>query len=137
MRPRAFGVPLFFCLTLAACAHQTQRPPATSKVNPDLELPDVARPLGYNLDLDLSPSQDTFAGAIRVEIWVEKKSDQLWLHARGLDIQSGSYTSAQKRSLPLQWKQQGETLALNLPGESFEPGPATLEFRYQGRISAN
>ena len=53
---------------------------------PKLRLGDDVRPVRYRLDLTLIPQQDTFSGAVEIDIDIRKPTDLIWLNARDLKI---------------------------------------------------
>src|SRR5687767_15324937 len=51
---------------------------------PSLRLPETARPLRYAAELTLTPNQDTFTGAIQIELELRQPTKILWLNAKEL-----------------------------------------------------
>jgi alanyl aminopeptidase len=100
-----------------------------------LRLPaDVVGPVRYRVELTAIPDQDTFKGAIDIDLQFAKSTSILWLNAEKLAIKDATLTV------------EGEKLAARIitepkdcVGFSFDrpvgPGPATLHVAYQGEVS--
>ena len=108
---------------------------ADSPAPPKLRLPaDVVGPVRYRVELTAIPDQDTFTGAIDIDVQFAKSTPVLWLNAEKLAIKDAALTA------------RGEKLAAKVitqpkdyVGFSFDhpvgPGPATLHVAYQGEVS--
>jgi alanyl aminopeptidase len=102
---------------------------------PKFRLPaDVAVPVRYGVDLTVVPDQDTFTGAVHLELQFAKATPILWLNAEQLTFKEASLTVG------------GQKVAAKIIAEpkdyvgfAFDqpvgPGPATLDVTYQGVIN--
>src|ERR1017187_8130603 len=101
---------------------------------PSFRLPTAVAPVRYSLNLTVVPDQDTFTGAVDIDLNFKEASPVLWLNAEKLTVRDATLT----------WN--GQTLnakvipqAKDLVGFSFDhtvgPGPAKLHINYQGEIS--
>jgi len=61
---------------------------------PTLRLPEDVRPVSYRLDLTLIPDQDTFTGAVDIDLDVQKPANTIWLNSRGLTLDEATLTVA-------------------------------------------
>ena len=69
-----------------SCARAGQTP-SQGPTPPKFRLPvDEARPICYRIDLAISPDQDTFAGAIDIDLRFAEQASVLWLNAEKLEI---------------------------------------------------
>jgi len=106
-----------------------------SPAPPNLRLPaEEVGPIRYRVELTAVPDQDTFAGAIDIDLRFAKPTSVLWLNAEKLSIKDATLTTG------------GEKLAAKVitkpkdyVGFSFDhpvrPGPAMLHVAYQGEVS--
>jgi cytosol alanyl aminopeptidase len=106
-----------------------------SPASPKLRLPaDVVAPVRYRVELTAIPDQDTFTGAIDIDLQFAKPTSVLWLNAEKLAIKDATLTV------------EGEKLAAKIitepkdyVGFSFDhpvsPGSAILHVAYQGDVS--
>ncbi|MFN2166016.1 MAG: hypothetical protein ACK2U9_07115, partial [Anaerolineae bacterium] len=62
--------------------------PAYPDTAPPGRLPDGVRPLAYTLDLQLDPREDAFTGTVTIDIALDTPGDHLWLHGKGLRVES-------------------------------------------------
>ena len=101
---------------------------------PQFRLPITVVPLHYSLNLTVAPDQDTFAGAVDIDLNFKDASSVLWLNAEKLTVSDATLIV------------NGQTLSAkvlpqpkDLVGFSFDrpvgPGPAKLHINYQGEIS--
>ena len=54
------------------------------------KLPDVARPLSYDVAMKVDPREDTFRGIVTMKVWLNEAADELWLHGDDLRVQAVS-----------------------------------------------
>jgi cytosol alanyl aminopeptidase len=102
---------------------------------PKLRLPaDVVGPVRYRVELTAIPDQDTFTGAIDIDLQFAKATSVLWLNAEALTIKEATLTVGSEKSAA-----NVITEPKDFVGFSFDhavgPGPATLHVAYQGEIS--
>lgn len=102
---------------------------------PKLRLPaDVVAPVRYRVELTVIPDQDTFTGAIEIDLQFAKSTPLLWLNAETLTVKEATLTTGTE-------KLDARVIAepKNYVGFSFShpvgPGEATLRVAYQGEIS--
>jgi cytosol alanyl aminopeptidase len=106
-----------------------------SPAPPKLRLPaDVVGPVRYRVDLAAVPDQDTFTGAIGIDLQFAKPASVLWLNAEKLAIKDATLTvGGQKLTAKI------ITEPKDYVGFSFDhpvgPGPATLRVAYEGEVS--
>ena len=102
-----------------------------SQEAPKLRLPDDVRPIRYELDLNLTPSNDGFDGKVSIEVDVKKLTSVIWLHSSDLTIASATVSGKPAKVL------QGGTDFIGLSGGPFAPGPARIEIAYSGPLLKN
>ena len=102
-----------------------------SQEAPKLRLPDDVRPIRYELDLNLTPSNDGFDGKVAIEVDVKKSTSVIWLHSSDLTIASATVSGKPAKVL------QGGTEFVGLSGGPFAPGPARIEIAYSGPLLKN
>ncbi len=72
-------------------------PPADAPVDayvvpdPVFRLPEGVTPLGYDLELELDPEQDSFAGSVEIRVQLAAPTRTIWLHAADLSITAGTW----------------------------------------------
>lgn len=100
---------------------------------PTLRLPEDARPVRYELDLTVDPTQTTFEGQVRIALTLAKSTSLLWLNATGLTILAASVEVSGK-SLPARSVPGGEDFLGFAVDQAIGPGLATLVVSYTGPI---
>jgi cytosol alanyl aminopeptidase len=106
-----------------------------SPAPPKLRLPaDVVGPVRYRVELTAIPDQDTFTGAIDIDLQFSKPSSVLWLNAEKLAIKNATLTVGNEK-LPARIITEPKDFV----GFSFDhpisPGSAILHVAYQGDVS--
>ncbi len=106
-----------------------------SSAPPKLRLPaDVAGPVRYRIELTVIPAQDTFSGAIDIELRFAKATSVLWLNAEKLAIKDATLTVGSEK-----FAAKVITEPKDYVGFAFDhpvgPGAATLHVAYQGEVS--
>jgi alanyl aminopeptidase len=115
-----------------ASAGQTREPNLTP---PKFRLPaDVVGPTRYHVDLTLVPDQDSFTGAIDIELEFKKPSSALWLNAEKLEIKDVALTVGGEEVTSKVITEPHDYVGFALD-HSVGPGPATLHATFQGEIS--
>ena len=113
-----------------ARAGQTENPPP-----PKFRLPaDVVEPTRYHVDLTLVPDQDSFTGAIDIELEFKKPSSVLWLNAEKLEIKDVALTVGGEEVTSKVITEPHDYVGFAFD-HSVGPGPATLHATFQGEIS--
>ncbi len=122
----------FFCCTLAFS--QLAQAADDGLQPPSFRLPTTVAPQHYSLNLTVAPDQDTFTGAVDIDLNFKDASSVLWLNADKLTVSDATLT-VNGRTISAKVLPQPKDLV----GFSFErpvgPGPAKLHVNYQGEIS--
>ncbi|WEK45294.1 MAG: M1 family metallopeptidase [Candidatus Andeanibacterium colombiense] len=142
---RVFPSTLFAALLLAGCASVPQgtastpaptAQPLAASVTSDL--PRIARPLHYAIDIVPDAQKLTFAGTSSVDLEVYEATDTLTLQALELDIASarllGANGAGPARALSIRLDRESQTVKLGT-GDRIAPGTYRIEFRYTGKIN--
>jgi len=91
-RLRDLGVSLALAsvlIAVPAVRAQTSEAPA----HPEFRLPgDVVSPLRYAVDLTVVPDQDTFTGAVDIQLNFKKSASALWLNAEKVKVNEATLT---------------------------------------------
>ena len=116
------------------CARAGQAPDQ-GPTPPKFRLPaDEAGPICYRVDLTIIPDQDTFAGAIDIDLQFAKQASVLWLNAEKLEIKDATLSVGGEKVAA-----KVITVPNDYVGFAFAhpvgPGPATLHAVYQGEVS--
>jgi len=102
---------------------------------PKFRLPaDEAGPVRYRVDLSLVPDQDTFTGAIDIDLEFHKPAAVLWLNAEKLQIKDAALTAGGEKSAAQVVTEPHDLVGFSF-GRQVGPGPATLHVAFQGEIS--
>jgi cytosol alanyl aminopeptidase len=103
---------------------------------PALRLPTNVRPVRYEATLTLDPQQDTFKGAIDIDVSLVSKTRLIWLHASEIAVQSASMTAGSTSFRVGTTAANDHFMAITLPRD-VGPGHARLSIRYSGKIHDN
>jgi alanyl aminopeptidase len=123
---------LFSLGVICARAGQT---PADNPVPPKFRLPaDVVGPTRYRVDLTLIPDQDTFTGAIDIDLEFKKPSSVLWLNSEKLEIKDATLTFGGEKVAAKIINEPHDYVGFAF-GHHVGPGAATLHATFQGEIS--
>ena len=111
---------------LAACAC-----PAIAAEVPIGELPDIARPTAYRLDLGIDPAKADFTGTAEIDIELKEGVTQLHLHGQGLRMLSAEAITGRMAPNPATYAQVHPTgVALVQFKRPLPAGRHTLRFTY-------
>jgi aminopeptidase N len=92
---------LFFC-TLSF--NQLAQAAADGPQPPQFRLPKTVAPVHYSLNLTVAPDQDTFTGAVDIDLNFKEASSVLWLNADKLTVSDATLTAersdAKRESAP-------------------------------------
>ena len=122
----AFAMPLGAAPRKKAAAAPTPTPPA-------MQLGDAVKPLAYEAELTIVPTQDRFAGHIVIHVEVAKPTELFWLNATRLDIKTATLV-ANGKSYPAKPVAGGREV-VGLRFASIVPaGRAVLTIDYDGVI---
>ncbi len=99
-----------------------------------LRLPAGARPVKQTIELTLDPRQETFQGAVAIDLEISTPTDTLWLNASQLTLEDATLRSAGgARTLTVVPGPEGQVgFKADAP---LAKGAATLLVRYQGTVS--
>lgn len=96
-------------------------------------LGDAVVPESYELDFEVDPSTETFAGSTQIEVSVEEKVERVRMHAERLEFSEvRAKRDGEKRNVDYEKVENGG-LVLRFE-ESLEPGALTLSFDYEGPL---
>lgn len=140
---RAFSTILFASTLLAGCASVPQQAasapgfttrPLAEGVTSDL--PRVAHPLHYRIDIVPDAERLTFAGTASVDLEVFVPTDTLTLQALELDISLARLVARDgpARDLAVAFDAEKQTVNLGT-GEPIAPGTYRIDFVYSGKIN--
>ncbi|MGB9484644.1 MAG: M1 family metallopeptidase [Terriglobia bacterium] len=109
--------------------------PDQPPIPPKFRLParDVG-PVRYRLDLTVVPDQDTFIGAVEIDLQLAKSTSVLWLNGERLTVKDATLTVGHEKlaAKVISEPQDYVGFAFDHP---IGPGEATLRVVYQGEIS--
>ena len=109
--------------------------PGENPPQPKFRLPaDVVGPTRYRVDLTLVPDQDTFTGAIDIDLKFAKPAAVLWLNAEKLQIKEAALIMDGDKA-PVQVITEPHDYVGFAFGHHVGPGEATLHATFQGEIS--
>ncbi|HET9650994.1 MAG TPA: M1 family metallopeptidase, partial [Usitatibacter sp.] len=107
---------------------------AADVVPPKFRLGDAATPQLYDLHLAIDPAEPTFTGEVRIDMLVNRDTDVLWLHARGLEIDEAVFRQGEK-TLQVRMQRAGEDLVgFEAIGDRFLFGTTSASIRYRGKV---
>jgi len=106
-----------------------------SPAPPKLRLPaDVVGPVRYRVELTAIPDQDTFTGAIDIDLQFAKATPLLWLNAEKLTVKEATLTAGGKKLAAKVIAEPKDYIGFDF-GQPVGPGPTTLHVAYQGEVS--
>jgi alanyl aminopeptidase len=100
---------------------------------PTLKLPDTVIPRSYQADLTLDPARKDFSGVITIDLHVRQRVQEVWMHARKIQVQSAVLVSGRKRYIARATQSGEDYLQLSFD-TALPTGPARLKLRYTGVI---
>ena len=102
---------------------------------PKFRLPgDVVAPQRYAVDLTVVPDQDTFTGAVDIQLNFKQSASVLWLNAEKVKVEDATLTAG-GATVPLKVVPVDKDYVGFAFASPVAPGPATLHVSYQGEIS--
>jgi aminopeptidase N len=141
---KRYAVTALTALLLAGCASTSTgeapgavltRSPLAESVPSDL--PRVARPLHYRIDVVPDAEKLTFAGTTSIDLEVFERTDALTLHANELAFTAARLMRADGLGQPVPLETEidaeGETVRLEAP-TPIEPGAYRVDLSYTGKI---
>jgi cytosol alanyl aminopeptidase len=114
----------------AARAQASQAP-----VPPKFRLPgDIVGPLHYAVDLTVIPDQDTFTGAVDIQLNFKQSTSELWLNAERVKVKEATLTAG-GAAIPLKIVPVDQDYVGFAFASPVGPGPAEMHITYQGETS--
>ena len=106
--------------------------PLVAAAPPTFQLPNTITPRRHTVELTIDPARETFEGHIQIEVDLRVPSTEIWVNGKNLTISSATIVTPAGTLTPTVLTAAGEFIGLSLlvPLE----GPATLDYRYQGRL---
>jgi len=102
---------------------------------PKFRLPgDVVGPLHYAVDLTVVPDQDTFTGAVDIQLNFKQSTSVLWLNAEKVKVKEATLTAGGS-TVPLEIVPVDKDYVGFVFVNPVGPGQADLHVSYQGEIS--
>lgn len=120
-----------FIAALLCCSYGAS---GASVEPPKLRLGDDVRPMHYSLNLNLNPDEDTFAGAIEIDLDIRKPADVIWLNAKSLTIDHASLVTG-GHTMAARIEKGGEDFAGFAFSTAAPSGKAKLQIAYRGELS--
>jgi alanyl aminopeptidase len=105
---------------------------ASTIATPPIRLPDTVRPERYALDVTLDPTQADIAGKVSVTVQVTAPTQTIWIHARGLTLDTVAVTSGGS-SIPAQSARADRDHVLITLSSTLAAGEAELDITYHGQ----
>lgn len=104
--------------------------PAAAEV-PVGELPSIAEPVAYRIDLEVDPTKADFAGTTEIEILLKERAESLFLHGLGLKVSSAEALTGRMAPNAIRYDEVHATGVAELRfTRPLPPGRHTLRFRY-------
>lgn len=97
-------------------------------------LPATARPISYDVWLDLDPARDAFSGRVAIDVWLDAPADHVWLHADQLAITSARFRAVGQEGALERTSGTAQRIRLGF-GRTLPAGPVTLELAYTGETT--
>ena len=100
----------------------------------NLRLGDAVAPEHYQVELTLDPTQDTFAGAVTIDLALREATSRIRLNAVNIDVQRATFTAGDDTWEVPATKDGEDVIAFDLQ-RTAGPGAGTLAIEYRGRIT--
>src|SRR5712672_3482715 len=98
-------------------------------------LPELARPVNYQLNFAPDFEKNTFTGEERISIQVLKPTSEIILNAAEIDFVSVSITSAGQTQQATVTPDKEEEMAKLVVEKRLSAGPATIQVRFKGLLN--
>ncbi len=96
-------------------------------------LPADVRPLLYELEIEIDPSQDRFVGRVAIEVELDQPRQNIWLHGNGLTVTDASVTPTGGQAVSARYEQVDKAgvakLTLDRP---VGPSNARIAMKFEG-----
>ena len=101
-----------------------------------MRLPDAIAPKRYTLKLNVDPALERFTGEVSIELRAARATQEIVLHARGLEIERAELRSGQaQRARAVEVERlSGDLIALRAERALKPDQSHTLTIAYSGRI---
>jgi alanyl aminopeptidase len=73
---------------------------------PTLRLPTDVHPVSESIDLQLNPSQTTYAGSVEIDVKLDAPRSTVWLHGKGLQVVHASLTPEGAAPIEAKWAER-------------------------------
>lgn len=138
--PKFLPVAFAAAVVLAACSESAAPPsePIAKEIVaaspgevPVGQLDRSVEPRHYRIELRIDPSLDDFTGSVEIDVTLNEPRDQLWLHGKGLQVDSAWLTDASGSRIEASYDQRHDSgVALFSLARAVAAGKVTLHFRY-------
>ena len=109
--------------------------PGQPPIPPKFRLPShEVGPVRYRLDLTVVPDQDTFIGAVEIDLQLAKSTSVLWLNGERLTVKDATLTVGHEKLAAKVISEPKDYVGFTFD-HPVGPGEATLRVVYQGEIS--
>ena len=83
-------IAIVIAMPLAAAPRKTVKAALAPPTPPAMRLGDAVKPLAYEAELTIVPTQERFSGHLVIHVEVARATDFFWINAKRLDIRSAS-----------------------------------------------
>jgi alanyl aminopeptidase len=98
---------------------------------PLLRLPTDTRPVAEALELRLDPRQETYSGAVDIDVTLDAARATLWLHGKGLNVARATVTPEGGAPLDATWQDRHDSGVASLTvARAIPPGRARIHVEY-------
>ena len=133
------AVTMIAMLTLVAACGDRDKPqstgtdesPQTSSAVPVARLGDAIMPTGYQVELRIDPSQETFSGDVAIDLSINEESAAMWLHGKNLDVREIYLITDDGERIEGTYEQRHESGVSLITLDRATSGPATLHVVYE------
>ena len=129
----AAAMTLAFAMPLAAAPRKNVKAPLAPPTPPAMRLGDAVKPLAYEAELTVVPTQERFSGHLVIHVEIAKATEFFWLNAKRLDIRSASLVAGGK-SYPAKPVAGGHEFVGLRFASPVPAGRAVITFDYDGVI---
>lgn len=121
----------FVVLALVAVFTLAVAGAALAQSVPTGKLPDGVTPTRYQLELDVAPAAERFAGVVRIDVTLDDATRSIWLHGRGLEASDAHVLTPDGARVPAAFTEvEGTGVARLTTDRPVGPGTATLVIAY-------
>jgi len=136
----------------AACQPSTQTVPdgqtsteiakaALSSI-PHAQLPEIAVPSAYRVDMMIDPQAEGMSGTVAIDLTVKETSDRIWIHAKDMTVRAARMdytdgTSAELTFHPIPLDQAPSGIAYLTASAPIAAGEGTITLEYETPYNQN